>query len=994
MANFIHSLASFLRIPGAVRLVLQSAKTNVPGTVSGAGTATQSPLWSYTSDWQKCEKRLALSAMPWGPLQWDAAQSDFAQSDITQSVIEWVDLQQHSQPGQIAHHEYHSPTASNFSGAELETFLAAAHQQTGWTNVQSQFGLTGQGQTVAIIDSGIAYNHVALGGGYGSSHRVVGGWDFAENDANPFDDAPAGYHGTHVAGIVGANQGAQQGVAPNVDFVALRTFTDTGQGQMAWVESALRWVYDNRNTFENPITTVNLSLGASWNSSTIPSWATLEDELMRLNQVGIVVVASAGNSFQQNPTPGLAYPAASPHVIPVASVDADGTLSGFSQRDSRVIAAPGRNVMSTVPDHFWGSDGTFTDWARASGTSMAAPYISGASVLIREAMELVGMENINTQSIYNTLMNTATSVFDPITRQTYKSLDLDNAIASILPADDIGSTLESARVQNIQSSWRTDSWINNLDDKDVLRLNAAKSGLLQFEIESEHLQDLSVSLLRNGGSSNLQLVNGIASLQITAGESIGFQIADGETIGRYGINWSFTESSTGNGNGTGGGGATGGGGSNNASPNLGTVNGSTLTINGTSDANAYELDLRQGIQLRVGDAIQSWSLQQIQSIVIDGGLNNDTVKILGTAGADKIELRAGVTVVTTEALNVELRNVESVQFDGVSGPDRAFLYDQSTDDRLVIHPNRAELVGVGYNFSVENVNRIFVHAVAGGDDQAFVYDSNQNDVLSVRPQFTSISGPGYFNYLAGFERVFAYSNSGGLDRAQLYDSAGDDSFNASPTVTSIAGPGFSTFARGFSEVEAIANAGGQDRAVIHFSGASQLLSSSDSSGVINNSRTSIARFFEQVQVTAVVSSSTAVSAITDSSQSIGKNIVTEELGELGTSDAVVMGPSVSSGVPVEMQRTPIGHFVGSSEIAGSPESRVDFGREDLLQMSQSETFPLPEASSQHRDSSGRIRLELVEERLDQLDSLLDVMSGIETEDEIFEARHQFFAQYR
>ncbi len=121
------------------------------------------------------------------------------------------------------------------------------------------------------------------------------------------------------------------------------------------VESALKWVYDNRNAFENPITTVNLSLGANWNSSVVPSWATLEDELLRLNQAGIVVVASAGNSFQQNPTPGLAYPAASPYVIPVASVDADGSLSGFSQRDARVIAAPGRNVMSTVPDHFWGA---------------------------------------------------------------------------------------------------------------------------------------------------------------------------------------------------------------------------------------------------------------------------------------------------------------------------------------------------------------------------------------------------------------------------------------------------------------------------------------------------------------------------------------------------------------------------------------------------------------------------------------------------------------
>ncbi len=942
---------------------------------SVAAAATEI-LWPHMTDWEKCEKRLALSAMPWGPLEWDASLFE----------SEWIDLEQHRDFGGISHHDINHGVGPNFAATELETFLSSAHQQTGWTNVQSQFGLTGQGQTVAIIDSGIAYNHLALGGGYGSSHRVVGGWDFAENDANPFDDAPAGYHGTHVAGIVGANQGNQQGVAPNVDFVALRTFTDTGQGQMAWVESALRWVYDNRNTFENPITTVNLSLGASWNSSAVPSWATLEDELMRLNQVGIVVVASAGNSFQQNPTPGLSYPAASPYVIPVASIDADGALSGFSQRDSRVIAAPGRNVMSTVPDHFWGADGVFTDWARASGTSMAAPYISGASVLIREAMELVGMENISSQSIYNTLMSTANSIFDPVTNQTYKSLDLDNAIASILPADNVGGTLDSAQVQNVQSTWRTDSWINTLGDKDVLRINAAKSGVLRFELDSEHLQDLSVALLRNGGSSNLQLVDGVASIQLVAGETIGFQLEDGQSIGRYGINWTFAEASTGNGNssGTGNGEGTGSG-SNGSSPNLGTVTGSTLTISGTSDANAYELDLRQGIQLRVGDTTQSWSVQQVQSIVFDGGLNNDSIKIYGTAGADKIELRSGITVLTTEMLNVELRNLENIQFNGVSGPDRAFMYDQSTDDRLVIHPNQAELVGVGYNFVVENVNRIFVHAVAGGDDQAFVYDSNQNDVLSVRPQFTSISGPSFFNFVSGFERVFAYSTGGGMDRAQLYDSVGDDLFNASPSVTSIVGPGFSTFARGFSEVEAIANAGGNDRAVIHYSGTSQILSSSDSSGVINNSRTSIARYFEQVQVSAVTSPASTVAGFSDLELDRNSNLPTPGEGVLGASGSLVFGPAINLDTSSGTGRDSVDSTVinrKSWDEGVRAETDAEHSRVEIR------------SASSRAEAPELIRLELVEEKLEQLDSLIGLISGFESEDDHLTARSQFFAQYR
>jgi subtilisin family serine protease len=66
--------------------------------------------------------------------------------------------------------------------------------------LRAEQGLDGSGQTVAVIDSGVAWDHVALGGGYGPGYRVVGGWDFAEQDSNPYDDGPAGYHGTHVTG--------------------------------------------------------------------------------------------------------------------------------------------------------------------------------------------------------------------------------------------------------------------------------------------------------------------------------------------------------------------------------------------------------------------------------------------------------------------------------------------------------------------------------------------------------------------------------------------------------------------------------------------------------------------------------------------------------------------------------------------------------------------------------------------------------------------------
>jgi len=194
--------------------------------------------------------------------------------------------------GAIEHHDvlpdadfWLTPMAESDVDATLrsiEQMLVGADALTGLTQVRNDYGFVGTGQTVAVIDSGIAYDHYALGSGFGSSYRVVGGWDFAENDANPYDDGPSGGHGTHVAGIIGADAGANSGVAPGVDLVALRVFDDAENGYFEWVQDALQWVHNNRNSFEYPITAVNLSLGADWNSASIPAWAMLESELAQL----------------------------------------------------------------------------------------------------------------------------------------------------------------------------------------------------------------------------------------------------------------------------------------------------------------------------------------------------------------------------------------------------------------------------------------------------------------------------------------------------------------------------------------------------------------------------------------------------------------------------------------------------------------------------------------------------------------------------------------
>jgi hypothetical protein len=859
------------------------SKRTIPRPVLGGGsTAAPIGFCAFKMEIDRCEQRLALSAMPWMPGDWSS--DPLPEPEYHATIPETL-------PG---------PVAAAIS-PEVEPFLARAHEQTGWTHVASQYGLQGSGQTVAIIDSGIAYDHYALGRGFGAPYRVVGGWDFAENDSNPYDDAPGGFHGTHVAGIVGANHGVHQGVAPGVDLVALRVFNDFGKGEMAWTESALRWVHENRNTFENPITTVNLSLGASWNSSTIPAWASLEDELSQLQRDGIVVVVSAGNSFQQYKSPGLAYPAASPYVLPVASLDANQQISDFSQRDSRVIAAPGRGIESSVPDYFYGKDGVANDWAKASGTSMAAPYVAGASVLLREAMELVGIDSVTPQSIYDTLRNTASNVFDSVTNQIYKALDLDAAIESILPRDEVGNQWASASIQTVQNRWSTDGWINTLSDIDVYRLQSGQSGTLQFQFDTEHLSDASVTLLRNGQETSLPMDAGTASFSVIAGESIGIRVSDGSSIGRYSFDWEFTPT--------------------NAAPSLpwfASVQGDALTIRGNEGANAIALDLSNGIQATVDGVSYRWSGDQVRSVVVDGMQNNDSIRIIGSSLADKIELHPGSANLMNERLHLVMQQIESIEFVGGGGPDRAYLYDAATDDRLVVTPNRAELTGVGYKFTVEQVDRIFVHALQGGDDQAFVYDSAGNDTLSARPQFTSMSGSGYFNYLSGFERVFAYSNQGGVDRALLYDSVGNDLFSTSGEVTSIVGNGFSTFARGFESVEGFSMAGGVDRAIVYAPSGGRLTSGADFVGMEGNNRASVARSFDQIE--------TFVAGTPVTTPQFASTFFTQEVAELPSDSEMyseslmVVGGNWPTSVPSTFQGL-------AGEIAGSVGSEWQLGNE-------------------------------------------------------------------
>ncbi len=281
-----------------------------------------------------------------------------------------------------------------YRGSEDTTGIASVTAVQALTHASQDYDWASEGGAevvVAVIDSGVNYKHPDLAKNIWSNEDEIPsngkdddrngyiddirGYDFvakasrlicaanedcSEEDADPSD---VNGHGTHVAGIIAASKSNPigiNGVAPLAKIMPLRAAYSDGQGtylKTSDIYDAIVYAIDNKADVIN-MSFVGIELNV------------LEDILSIANDMGIVLVAAAGNRN----VPYQQYPAAIPFVIAVGAVDANNQKAYYSNYGSWVdIAAPGSNILST------GIKG----YESRSGTSMAAPFVAGVAALIK-----------------------------------------------------------------------------------------------------------------------------------------------------------------------------------------------------------------------------------------------------------------------------------------------------------------------------------------------------------------------------------------------------------------------------------------------------------------------------------------------------------------------------------------------------------------------------------------------------------------------------------
>jgi len=303
-------------------------------------------------------------------------------------------------------------------------------------------GYSGSGMAVAILDTGVDASHPFFGGrvveeacysttsGSTVLSTCPNGQDSQTGTGSGVncDDSPAGcYHGTHVAGIAAGKTTGLSGLAQNATIISIQIFSkfmseaSCGSGMAPCVLSytsdqilGLQRVYELRDQYS--IAAVNMSLGGGLYANYCDSGnEAIKAAIDNLRSVGIATVISSGNGGSSS---GISYPACISSAISVGSTTKSDGISSYSNSASIMkLLAPGSFLYSSFPGGIYGD---------LSGSSMAAPHVSGAWAVIKQKKPSATVDEV-----LNALTTTGKPITDSRNGLTRPRIKVDAALISI-----------------------------------------------------------------------------------------------------------------------------------------------------------------------------------------------------------------------------------------------------------------------------------------------------------------------------------------------------------------------------------------------------------------------------------------------------------------------------------------------------------------------------------------------------------------------------------
>jgi len=356
--------------------------------------------------------------------------------------------------------------------------------------------ITGEGIKVAVLDTGIDYTHTDLGGCFGEGCRVVAGYDYMNDDDDPMDDQG---HGTHVAGIIGAN-GTLKGVAPNATFYAYKVcnYSCPTDGIIAAIEKAID--PDGNPETDDGVDIINMSLGGPGGFDDPLTIAVNE-----ASESGVLFVISAGNEGSGLMTVGS--PGNASAALTVAATDKNDQIASYSSRGPVMseefqkpeISAPGSNIYSLAIGQ------TYTS---LSGTSMAAPHVAGAAALLKQRFP-----QLSGQELKAKLIAATDALGYDFAEAGSGRLNALKAVESPITTD--VATVMMGRIDRTSESWQAQQTltIKNITDQDVeLTLSIANDNAAM--VFSHDLDDVITLAANSTQAITIDVEVTIASLEL------------------------------------------------------------------------------------------------------------------------------------------------------------------------------------------------------------------------------------------------------------------------------------------------------------------------------------------------------------------------------------------------------------------------------------------------------------------------------------------------